>query len=85
MPVLDLSDYSLSASLFEYARTPTAHTAEGAYVRGGNIVVAHIEHLDRKQTRYGRIREVPGKRANEMNGNVFVAASRPEVRSGLSK
>ena len=48
-------------------------------------MAAHIEHLVGKQTRYGRIREVPEKCADEMKGNVLVAASRPEVRSGLSK
>ena len=48
-------------------------------------MAAHIEHPVRKQTRYGRIREVPEKCADEMKGNVLVAASRPEVRSGLSK
>ena len=48
-------------------------------------MAAHIEHLVGKQTRYGRIREVPEKCADEMKGNVHVAASRPEVRSGLSK
>ena len=47
-------------------------------------MAAHIEHPVRKITRYGRIREVPEKCADGVKGIVPVAASRLEVRSGLS-